>query len=243
MGTIIETDADVADTGEIITPAVQALAWYDLGESAALSLRNLADPANAPALVNAFAGADGYMTLGGNSGNARINTRIQPPDGFTAFLVVRRSEGSPSTDVRFFSNYSSVAGVNSGATIRFPAAGGIAYSHGAGGTALVGSVPATDPPMDPYEWRLLVINVDAGATMGVRDLTDGVGNLSGLGITTGLPPVAPIWLGSNPVPVTGGLVDIAIAAIYPGDLSAAQIDEVASFIRSEIEIKMPGVAV
>ncbi len=237
MGTIIETDATVDYSGEIVTPVIQALGFYEPGGDAASSLRNLARPA-LPALLTsgAFTGGAGYMTLGGNAIDARIDTQIGEPDAMTIFCVSRQAS---SGDVRVVSDYNT----NSGVAVRYSSGNRLFFLIGDGsgaGTSYSGY--AALPDAGWVLWCLTVPKAGEGLAR-LTDLTRGSPVTISISSAARAKSSSTFRLGANPTPTVGGTVDVALTAIYDRVLTDAEIAEVAAFIRAEMAITLPGVTV
>lgn len=240
MGTIIETDITLPDTGEIVTPVIQALAWYELGVDAATGLRNLANPAAPGALTNAFVGTAGYQTLGGNANDGRVNTGLLQPADFTMFCVSRVTPGQQTAgDTRVVGSF--IQSESAGLSLRYNATGtSISIVRGRGTSQSLASPSLSLTGGDTAVWRLFAFR-ELGTTLRLQDLTKTAtletANADGVASTGNF------WLGANPAPASGGTADLALFALYDRALTDAEIGEVAAFIRSEIAITMPGVTV
>lgn len=234
MGTLIETDVTVADTGEILTPVVQALGWYDYGGTAAASLRNLAVPANPAAAVGSPAYAPTYATFGASSS---IDSKIFSTDDMTLFAVVKTS--SAEQNCRFFSDFdNSITADQKGFAFRYSNTT-LSLLHADGDNTPITLTLATT---GRTAWRTAACRIGiAPGELTLFDLTAGTKSTSA---PANLKRSAlPIRLGAAPLTSTNGDSDFAYQAIYPGRLTDAQIAEVATFIRSEFAIKMAAAGV
>lgn len=233
MGTVIETDAAVDYATEIATPAAQASAWYLMGGTQDATLRNLADPTRPATPSKALpVVAPGYVTLGGNAADAQIATGVAEPNDFTLFMVARASAGTDS--IRAISSF--VSNPAAGASLRFSSGSILAGRQTDAFSTAVLAVP------DRTTWALYVARFTRSGEIYFADLTRG--RTATVTTAAQVPSTVPFSLGSNPgAPAAGATADMALAAIYPLALSEAQIGEVAAFIRSEMAITLPGVAV
>lgn len=232
MGAVIESDTDVADSGEIITPVTQALAWYDYTTPASVALRNLAVPSNPPAAIGTPVFTSTHATFGATSS---IDSKIVSLDDMTLFAVVRTS--SSEQNCRFFGDFdNSINADQKGFSFRYSNAS-LSLLHGDGDNTPVSLTLATS---GRTAWRAVACRIGiAPGELTLFDLTAGTKSTSA---PTNLKRSAlGIRLGAGPLPATNGDVDFAYQAIYPGRLTDAQVAEVAAFIRSEFAIKMAAI--
>ncbi len=233
MGTIIETDAAVDYATEIVTPVMQASAWYLLGGTQDASLSNLANPA-LPALPvgTALPIAAGFVTVG--PGAAQINTRVVEAAEMTFFAVARAA--ASANQVRMITNYraDAAAGGNAGRSFLMRSTAAVMLQQ----TTTVEDI--STPVGDRTVWAIYA----GRATMTSVDIYDLTRNTKASKATAAhVVSSYPFHLGFMPG-ATGSdttPVDLALAAIYPAALTDAQIAEVATFIRSEMGYTLPGV--
>lgn len=234
MSTVIETNAAVDYTGEIITPVKQALLWFDLGDTLARSLQNLAQPdIAASVLVIAPDISASYVSFHDRTTQAKkINTSLADDTGkITAFVVARKTETTGF--FRPISNFIATGGFS----IRL--ADGAVAANCFNTTLRTVSLSGANTA----EWGLYAARWDSetGEVL-IRDYTNGTETVTILDAPLALSASA-FAMGGNPGHLASTPGDAAIAAVYQGILTDAEMAEVVAFIRSEMAIKLPDVTI